>query len=161
MNRILTNITEGRGKEGDIELLEELCESTRGASLCALGRSAANPVLSTLRYFRHEYEAHIINKRCPAFSCKHLVSYYIDPESCEACMICFRKCTSGAISGGKDKIHIIDQAKCNRCGTCFEVCPTRFGAAMRLTGEPAPGAIPEEARILIRTTKSEKASKAR
>ena len=161
MNRILTNITEGRGKEGDIELLEELCESTRGASLCALGRSAANPVLSTLRYFRHEYEAHIFNKRCPAFSCKHLISYYIDPESCEACMICFRKCTSGAISGGKDKIHIIDQAKCNRCGTCFEVCPTRFGAAMRLTGEPAPGAIPEEARILIRTTKSEKASKAR
>lgn len=159
MHRILTDITEGRGKEGDIELLEEICLATR-ASLCALGRSAANPVLSTLRYFRHEYEAHIHNKRCPAFVCKKLISYYIDPEQCQACLICFRKCTSGAISGGKDKIHIIDQAVCNRCGTCFEVCPTRFGAAMRLSGDPVPAAIPEEARILIRETKSEKESKA-
>ena len=154
MHRILTNITEGRGKEGDIELLEELALSTGSASLCALGRSAPNPVLSTIRYFRHEYEAHIREKRCPSYSCKQLVSYYIDPEKCQACLICFRKCTSDAIAGGKDTVHVIDQAKCNRCGTCFEVCPTRFGAAMRLTGEPVPGAIPEEARIIVRQAKS-------
>ena len=125
-----------------------------GASLCALGRSAPNPVLSTIRYFRHEYEAHIREKRCPAYSCKQLVSYFIDPEKCQACLICFRKCTSDAISGGKDRIHVIDQAKCNRCGTCFEVCPTRFGAAMRISGEAVPGPIPEEARILVRQRKS-------
>jgi NADH-quinone oxidoreductase subunit F len=154
MHRILTNITEGKGKEGDIELLEELAMSTGSASLCALGKSAPNPVLSTLRYFRHEYEAHIKEKRCPSYSCKELVSYYIDPEHCQACLICFRKCTSGAIQGGKDQIHVIDQAKCNKCGTCFEVCPTRFGAAMRLTGEPVPGPIPEEARIIVRESKT-------
>jgi NADH-quinone oxidoreductase subunit F len=154
MHRILTDITEGRGKDGDIELLEEIAMATGGASLCALGRSAPNPVLSTIRYFRHEYEAHIREKRCPAFSCKQLVSYYIDPEKCQACMICFRKCTSEAISGGKDRIHVIDQAKCNRCGTCFEVCPTRFGAAMRISGEAVPGPIPEEARIVVRQRKS-------
>ena len=155
MRKILTDITEGRGREGDIELLEELAMSTGSASLCALGRSAPNPVLSTIRYFRHEYEAHIRDKKCPAFSCKQLVSYYIDPEHCQACMICFRKCTSEAIMGGKDRIHVIDQAKCNRCGTCFEVCPTRFGAAMRLTGEPVPGSIPEEARIVVRARKTQ------
>ena len=154
MNRILTNITEGKGREGDIELLEELAMSTGSASLCALGRSAPNPVLSTIRYFRHEYEAHIKEKRCPAFSCKQLVSYYIDPENCQACLICYRKCTAQAISGGKDRVHVIDQAKCNKCGTCFEVCPTRFGAAMRLTGEPVPGPLPEEARIVVRQRKS-------
>jgi NADH-quinone oxidoreductase subunit F len=155
MHRILTNITEGRGQEGDIELLEEIAMATGGASLCALGRSAPNPVLSTIRYFRHEYEAHIREKRCPAYACKQLVSYYIDPEKCQACLICFRKCTSEAISGGKDRIHVIDQAKCNRCGTCFEVCPTRFGAAMRISGQAVPGPIPEEARILVRQRKSQ------
>ena len=154
MHRILTDITEGKGKEGDIELLEEIAMATGSASLCALGRSAPNPVLSTIRYFRHEYEAHIREKRCPAYSCKQLVSYFIDPEKCQACLICFRKCTSDAISGGKDRIHVIDQAKCNRCGTCFEVCPTRFGAAMRISGEAVPGPIPEEARILVRQRKS-------
>ena len=155
MRKILTDITEGRGREGDIELLEELALSTGSASLCALGRSAPNPVLSTIRYFRHEYEAHIREKKCPAFSCKQLVSYYIDPENCQACLICYRKCTSEAIIGGKDRVHVIDQAKCNRCGTCFEVCPTRFGAAMRLTGEPVPGPLPEEARIVVRHRKSQ------
>lgn len=154
MRKILIDITEGRGKEGDLELLEELAMSTGSASLCALGRSAPNPVLSTLRYFRHEYEAHIKEKRCPAFSCKQLVSYYIDPENCQACLICYRKCTSAAIIGGKDRVHVIDQAKCNRCGTCFEVCPTRFGAAMRLTGETIPGPLPEEARIVVRQRKT-------
>ena len=153
MHRILTNITEGRGKEGDIELLEELAVSTGSASLCALGRSAPNPVLSTIRYFRHEYEAHIREKRCPSFSCKELVSYFIDPEKCEACLICFRKCTSEAIQGAKHRIHVIDQAKCNKCGTCFEVCPSRFGAVMRLSAEPVPGPLPDELRIIVRKKK--------
>ena len=150
MHRILTDITEGRGKEGDIELLEELAMSTGSASLCALGRSAPNPVLSTLRYFRHEYETHIKEKRCPSFTCQGLVSYYIDPAKCGACRICERECSSQAIEGGKNLIHIVDQTKCNACGTCFEVCPTKFGAVIRISGEPAPARIPEEARIIVR-----------
>jgi NADH:ubiquinone oxidoreductase subunit F (NADH-binding)/(2Fe-2S) ferredoxin len=150
MHRILTNITEGRGKEGDIELLEELAMSTRSASLCALGRSAPNPVLSTIRYFRHEYETHIKEKRCPSYTCQGLVSYYIDPVKCDACRICARECSSQAIIGGKNLIHIVDQSKCNSCGTCFEVCPTRFGAVIRISGESVPAAIPDEMRIVVR-----------
>lgn len=153
MLKILTNISRGKGKEGDIELLEELCEAARGASLCALGGTAPNPVLSTIRHFRDEYEAHIKEKRCPAFVCKELISYYIDPDACQACMICLRKCPAGAISGGKKQIHIIDQEKCTKCGTCFEVCPSRFRAVTRLSGEPVPPPIPEEARTIARESK--------
>ncbi len=156
MHRILTNITEGRGKEGDIELLEELAMSTGSASLCALGRTAPNPVLSTIRYFRHEYEAHIRDKRCPSFSCKELVSFYIDPEACGACLLCLKRCTSEAISGGRDQIHVIDQVKCNKCGTCFEVCPARYGAVMRLSAEHVPGPIPEELRIVVKRKEAKK-----
>jgi NADH:ubiquinone oxidoreductase subunit F (NADH-binding)/(2Fe-2S) ferredoxin len=150
MHRILTNITEGRGKEGDIELLEELAMSTSSASLCALGKNAPNPVLSTIRYFRHEYETHIKEKRCPSYTCQGLVSYYIDPAKCDACRICARECSSQAIIGGKNLIHIVDQAKCNSCGTCFEVCPTKFGAVIRISGASVPAAIPEEMRIVVR-----------
>ena len=153
MLKILTNITEGKGKEGDIELLEELAEVTKDASLCALGRTAANPVLSTIHYFRDEYEAHIKQKRCPAYSCKQLISYYIDPNKCQACMICLKQCPVGAIAGGKNQIHVIDQEKCTKCGTCFEVCPARFGAVKRLSGEPVPPPISEEARIIVRGSK--------
>ncbi len=153
MLKILTNISKGKGKEGDIELLEELSEVTRDASLCALGRTAANPVLSTIRYFRDEYEAHIKEKRCPAYVCKALISYYIDPEKCQACMICLRQCPAGAIAGGKSQIHVIDQEKCTKCGTCFEVCPTRFGAVKKISGEPVPPPVPEEARMIARESK--------
>jgi NADH:ubiquinone oxidoreductase subunit F (NADH-binding)/(2Fe-2S) ferredoxin/Pyruvate/2-oxoacid:ferredoxin oxidoreductase delta subunit len=153
MQRILTRITEGKGREGDIELLEDLALSTRSASLCGLGKSAGNPVLSTIRYFRHEYEAHIHDKKCPSLSCKDLVSYYIDPEKCSACLICFRKCAAQAIDGAKNTIHIVDQAKCNKCGTCFEVCPARFGAVIKLSGEDVPGPVPAEARIVVRKSK--------
>jgi NADH-quinone oxidoreductase subunit F len=153
MLKILTNISEGRGREGDIELLEELSEATGDASLCALGRTAPNPVLSTIRYFRDEYEAHIKEKRCPAYVCKELISYYIDPDKCKACMICLRKCPAEAIIGGKNKIHVIDQGKCTKCGTCFEVCPDRFGAVTRLSGEPVPSPIPEEVRIIAKKSK--------
>jgi NADH:ubiquinone oxidoreductase subunit F (NADH-binding)/(2Fe-2S) ferredoxin/NAD-dependent dihydropyrimidine dehydrogenase PreA subunit len=150
MLKILTRISEGRGKEGDVELLEDLCEATRDASLCALGGTAPNPVLSTLRYFRHEYEEHIKEKKCSAFVCKELIAYCIDPEKCKACMICLRKCPPEAIAGGKNQIHVIDQEKCTKCGTCFEVCPPKFGAVKRISGVPVPPPIAEEARILVR-----------
>jgi NADH:ubiquinone oxidoreductase subunit F (NADH-binding)/(2Fe-2S) ferredoxin/ferredoxin len=153
MLKVLTNISKGKGKEGDIELLEEISEVTRDASLCALGRTAANPVLSTIRYFRDEYEAHIKEKRCPAYVCKALISYYIDPEKCQACMICFRQCPAQAIAGDKNQIHVIDQEKCTKCGTCFEVCPPRFGAVKKISGEPVPSPIPEEARTIARKSK--------
>jgi len=151
MLEILTDITEGRGKEGDIELLEELAEVIRDVSLCALGATAPNPVLSTLRYFRDEYEAHIAEKRCPAYVCKALVSYYIEPDKCQACMICLRNCPAEAISGAKNQIHVIDQSKCTKCGTCFDVCPPRFGAVKRLSGEPVPAAPTAKERVLARS----------
>jgi NADH:ubiquinone oxidoreductase subunit F (NADH-binding)/(2Fe-2S) ferredoxin/Pyruvate/2-oxoacid:ferredoxin oxidoreductase delta subunit len=153
MLKVLTNITKGKGKEGDIELLEELSEVAGEASLCALGKSAPNPVLSTIRYFRDEYEAHIKEKRCPALSCKDLIAYYIDPAKCEACMICLKKCPAEAIDGGKGKIHIIDQEKCTKCGTCIEVCPPRFRSVRKMSGEPVPPPIPEEARKIVRESK--------
>jgi NADH-quinone oxidoreductase subunit F len=153
MHKILCNITEGKGKEGDIELLEELSETAVEASLCALGTTAPNPFRSTIRYFRDEYEAHIKEKRCPALSCKELISYYIDPEKCQACMICARKCPVDAIDGDKKKIHIIIQEKCTKCGNCFDLCPSRFGAVKKISGEPVPLPIPEEKRIIIRKAK--------
>ena len=150
MHKILTNITAGKGKEGDIEILETLAETAVEASLCALGKSAPNPFLSTLRYFRDEYEAHIKEKRCPALSCKNLIAYHIDPDKCQACMICLRKCPAEAIDGGKKKIHIIDQEKCTNCGTCFEVCPPRFGAVEKISGVAMPAPIPEDERNITR-----------
>jgi NADH:ubiquinone oxidoreductase subunit F (NADH-binding)/(2Fe-2S) ferredoxin len=153
MLKVLSNITKGKGKKGDIELLEELAEVTRDASLCALGRTAANPVMSTIRYFRDEYEAHIKEKKCPAYVCKELISYYIDPDKCKACMICLRQCPAGAIVGDKNQIHVIVQEKCIKCKTCFEVCPPRFNAVRRISGEPVPPPIPEEARIIARKSK--------
>lgn len=149
MLSIMNRISEGKGREGDIELLEELAMSTKNASLCALGGSAPNPVLSTIRYFREEYEAHIMEKRCPAFVCKDLIAYYIDPEKCKACMICSRKCPAEAIISARKQIHVIDQEKCTNCGTCYEVCPPRFGAVTRLSGEPVPPPIPEEERTIV------------
>jgi len=138
MLKILNRICEGKGRTGDVELLEELGEVVRDASLCALGQTAPNPVLSTIKYFRDEYEAHIKEKRCPAGVCKALISYYIDPKKCEACMICLRECPVEAITGGKNLVHIIDQNKCTKCGSCLEVCPPRFGAVVKLSGVPVP-----------------------
>ena len=154
MLKILARITEGKGKEGDIELLEELSEVAKEASLCALGTSAPNPFLSTVRYFRQEYEAHIKEKRCPALACKELISFYIDPDKCQACMICLRKCPADAVDGGKRKIHVVDQEKCTKCGTCFEVCPSRFGAVHKISGEPVPTPVSEEERIITRKSKA-------
>jgi len=155
MLKILTNITKGKGKEGDIELLEGLAEVAIDASLCALGKSAPNPLLSTVRYFRDEYEAHVKEKRCPALSCKELIAYHIDPSKCQACMICLKKCPADAIEGGKNRIHVIDQGKCTKCGTCIEVCPARFGAVNKISGQPVPAPIPEDARTLVRKSKEQ------
>ncbi len=144
--RILDDIVAGKGKEGDIERLQEIAEATSVASLCALGQTAANPMLTTIRYFRNEYEAHIKEKRCPALVCKSLISYYIDPAKCAACTLCFKNCPAGAVNGERGKIHIIDQAKCTKCGTCFEVCPPAFRAVQKISGEPVPPPIPEDKR---------------
>jgi len=138
LREILTDICEGKGQEGDIEAIEDIAEVMQDASLCALGTTAANPALTTLKYFRDEYEAHIKEKRCPAKACKALTSYYIDPEKCTACMICFKNCPTEAIHGGKDIIHWIEQEKCIKCNACFEVCPPRFSAVRGISGEPLP-----------------------
>lgn len=146
----LTEICAGRGREDDIELLEEMSEVLRDTSLCALGGTAPNPVLTTLQYFRDEYEAHIKEKRCPAYVCKELVSYYIDPAKCKACMICVRNCPADAISGAKDTIHVVDQGKCTKCGNCLDLCPTRFNAVVKISGEPVPPPLAEDDRVLVR-----------
>jgi NADH-quinone oxidoreductase subunit F len=139
---ILTDICEGKGKEEELKILERISEVMKDASLCALGSTAANPVLTTLRYFRDEYEAHIEDKRCPAKVCKNLVTYYIDPEKCEACMICLKNCSAGAIQGGKNLVHWIEQNKCIKCGICYEICPERFSAIKKLSGESVPAPVP-------------------
>ncbi|MFH0768868.1 MAG: NADH-quinone oxidoreductase subunit NuoF [Chloroflexota bacterium] len=135
MLKILERITQGEGQPGDIEHLEQLAGIIKAASLCALGGTAPNPVLTTLRYFRDEYEAHIYEKRCPALVCRNLISYYILPDKCEGCGICLRECPVEAISGGKRMVHVIDQDKCSKCGTCLSVCPERFSAVVKVSGE--------------------------
>ncbi|HEX77438.1 MAG TPA: NADH-quinone oxidoreductase subunit NuoF [Dehalococcoidia bacterium] len=132
---ILERIARGEGEEGDIDLLLRLGETVKTGSLCALGGTAPNPVLTTIRYFREEYGAHIKERRCPALVCRNLVTFYILPDKCAGCGICLRACPSQAIRGGKRMVHIIDQDKCLKCGTCLEVCPPRFGAVIKASGE--------------------------
>lgn len=122
MLEILTRITEGQGREGDIELLEELARNIKETALCGLGQTAPNPVLSTLKYFRHEYEAHIKEKRCPAGACEKLANYEIT-DACKGCGLCARQCPVHAISGEIKKKHIIDLTKCIKCGACMTACP--------------------------------------
>lgn len=123
MLEILERICDGKGKEGDIERLEELAEGIKASALCGLGQTAPNPVLSTIKYFRDEYEAHIYEKRCPAGVCRNLLNYVIDEEKCKGCGICAKKCPGDAITGEKKKPHVIDAAKCVKCGACIEACP--------------------------------------
>ncbi len=126
MFEILTRITEGNGEDGDIEKLEELCEGIKSGALCGLGQTAPNPVLTTLRYFRNEYEAHIKEKRCPSGECAALRKYVIAADRCRGCTLCAKKCPVGAISGEVKNAHVIDTEKCIKCGNCVDVC--RFGA---------------------------------
>ncbi len=126
MLEILNRIVKGEGKEGDIELLEELCYSIKDGALCGLGQTAPNPVLTTIKYFRNEYEAHIKNKKCPAKSCPDLLAYTIDADKCRGCTLCAKKCPADAIVGQVKSAHGIDQSKCIKCGSCVSVC--RFGA---------------------------------
>jgi len=132
---ILERISRGEGKAGDVEQLERIANTVKQGSLCGLGQTAPNPVLTTVRYFRDEYEAHINEKRCPALVCKELISFYILPDKCQGCMICLRNCPTEAISGGKRLVHVIDQDKCVKCGTCLDVCPPRFAAVAKVSGE--------------------------
>ena len=122
MYEILDYITRGYGQEGDIEQLEELCKSIKAGSLCGLGQTAPNPVLTTIKYFREEYEAHIREKTCPAGVCKELITFYILPDKCTGCSLCARYCGDQAISGEKGGLYVIDPDKCQRCGVCREVC---------------------------------------
>jgi NADH-quinone oxidoreductase subunit F len=135
MLNILERITRGEGRAGDIERLEQLAGLVKSTSLCALGGTAPNPVLTTIRYFRDEYEAHINEKRCPALACSELIAYYILPDKCQGCGICLRNCPVEAIVGDKRMVHVIDQDKCTKCGTCFSVCPERFSAVVKVSGE--------------------------
>lgn len=122
MLEILERITKGEGKEGDIETLEHLSENIKDGSLCGLGQTAPNPVLTTLKYFRDEYIAHIVDKKCPAKHCKELLTYTIIPEACTGCTICAIKCPTKAIDGAKKQIHFIRQDDCIKCGECYSKC---------------------------------------
>jgi NADP-reducing hydrogenase subunit HndC len=129
MLELLEKITSGDGEDGDIEKLEELAKSISKSALCGLGQTAPNPVLSTLRYFRHEYEAHVYDKKCPAGVCKAMLHYHIIADKCIGCGLCARKCPTSAISGDKKQPHVIDQSKCIKCGVCMESC--KFAAIYR------------------------------
>lgn len=122
MDKVLNRICTGQAREDDLQLLEDLCDVIAGASLCGLGTSAPNPVLSTLKYFRDEYEAHVRDKRCPAAVCRELLTYSILAANCTGCGACVKVCPADAISGQKKEVHIIDQSKCVKCGNCFETC---------------------------------------
>jgi NADH-quinone oxidoreductase subunit F len=125
---ILMDITEGNGRKKDVELLQELAEGIKAGSLCGLGQTAPNPVLTTIKFFKDEYQAHINHKICPSLLCKDLISYRVIPEKCQGCMLCLKSCPTGAVSGSKKELHRIDQDKCVKCGTCIELCAGKYNA---------------------------------
>ncbi len=135
MLNILNNIASGKGQEGDLETLEELADFMQAASLCALGQSAPNPVASTLKYFREEYEEHIRHRRCRAGVCTALIAYDISQEKCEACGACQRSCPVGAVNKSETKVFTIVQEKCIKCGACFRACPEKFGAVVKVPAD--------------------------
>ena len=140
MLETLEQITKGRGQMEDLDTLAELAEDMKAGSLCGLGKTAPNPVLTTLRYFKDEYEAHIREGRCPALMCRDLIAYYIDPERCErSCDACVATCTVEAIGTGRRRVKVIDQEKCVKCGACVDACPPQYNAVIRLS---PPGRVP-------------------
>jgi len=148
MRDILSEIVAGRGKAEDLKTLKEVASVMKSASLCALGRTAANPVLSTIHHFEEEYEAHIQDQRCPALVCEQLISYFIRPDICIACGLCWENCPQGAISEGEwaeengKTVMVIDQSKCSRCGICFHVCPSKVKAVVRISGKSSAPPVP-------------------
>jgi len=131
---ILEDITRGQGNPGDIDLLAEVGADIKGGSLCGLGKTAPNPILTTIRYFEDEYQAHVVDKRCPAFVCPDLIAYYILPDKCErSCVACVGSCSVDAIFTGKRGIKVIDQEKCVKCGTCVDACPPQYKAVIKLS----------------------------
>jgi NADH-quinone oxidoreductase subunit F len=142
MLELLTDFTRGRGKSEDLELLEKLAGEVKAGSLCGLGRTSPNPILTTLRYFKNEYIEHIEMGRCPAKMCQHLIAYYILPDKCErSCDACVGSCTVEAISPAKNRIKVIDQEKCVKCGTCLKACPLQYSAIIKVS---PPGEIPNQ-----------------
>lgn len=133
MLELLTKITEGNGTLEDIDEIETVAAGMQNGSLCALGQLTPGPILSALRYFRDEFVAHVVEKRCPAGQCNALVNFYVAPDTCKGCGICKRACPVDAIDGDRRMIHIIDQDACIKCGTCYDVCP--FDSIKRLSGE--------------------------
>jgi len=141
MLEILERITAGEGEEGDIERLESMAVNIKRTSLCGLGQTAPNPVLTTIRYFRDEYRAHIDDRRCPALSCEALIAYTVDPDACTGCTLCAKKCPVDAATGEKKQPHIIDQGLCIRCDACRAAC--KFDAVKVVSG-------PEEIAAAVR-----------
>jgi NADH-quinone oxidoreductase subunit F len=134
MLETLDDITRGQGQISDIDMLIQLAEDIKAGSLCGLGKTAPNPVLTTLRYFEDEYQAHIREGRCPALMCRDLIAFYIIPEKCErSCDACIGTCTVEAIDTNKKRIKVVVQDKCVKCGTCLDACPPQYNAVLKLS----------------------------
>ena len=141
MLEMLNDIVLGQGSLEYLDILNELAEDVKAGSLCGLGKTAPNPILTTMRYFRDEYEAHIKEGRCPALMCKELIAYYILPDKCErSCDACVGTCTVEAISPNKKRIKVIDQEKCVKCNTCLLACPPQYNAVVKLS---PPSEVPQ------------------